>query len=178
MSFTDEELAAEEWREVPSVPGYACSNLGRVKNVRMGRVLARNPNHNGYPRVSVWTGKPSNRLVHVMVAETFIGPRPEGLVVRHFPDRDPANCRVSNLSYSTQLVNLGDRVTHGTLQQGERHCRARLCRAAVQLMRWLNQEHGASHCSLAEWFGVDTNTARPACLGLTWRSVPYGLCPK
>lgn len=50
---------------------------------------------------------------HVVVCETFHGPRPEGKQVAH-GDGDPLNNRPDNLSWKTPVGNRHDRLRHGT----------------------------------------------------------------
>ena len=113
--------ANEEWRDIPGYEGrYQASNLGRIRSVARrvnichgatrlmrGRVLRpagqkRDPHlrvtlkHGGY-----------GVLVHRLVAETFLGPCPEGQEVRHL-DGDPLNNRVENLAYGTRRENIID----------------------------------------------------------------------
>lgn len=52
-------------------------------------------------------GKPQACLVHVLVAEAFIGPRPEGQVVCHSNSRKSDNF-LENLRYDSQANNLSD----------------------------------------------------------------------
>lgn len=52
--------------------------------------------------------------VHTLVLLAFVGPCPEGMEGRHFPDRSPSNNALSNLSYSTHKINMKDRDFHGT----------------------------------------------------------------
>jgi hypothetical protein len=65
--------------------------------------------------------KERNVTVHSLVLEAFVGPRPDGMQCRHFPDRNPTNNRVSNLSWGTPLENANDRRVHGTIACGDRH---------------------------------------------------------
>lgn len=62
------------------------------------------------------------RLVHQIVAEAFIGPRPNGMEIRHL-DGIGTNNQVENLCYGTHFENMQDRTRHGTCPQSNRtHC--------------------------------------------------------
>lgn len=76
----------------------------------------------GYKRVRV-NGR--NRPVHRLVYETFVGPIPEGMVVRHM-DGVPHHNFVDNLQIGTQAENIADKRAHGTHQAREQHPRARI----------------------------------------------------
>src|SRR5690606_38480338 len=59
---------------------------------------------------------------HVLVAEAFIGPRPEGAECLH-GDGDHTNNMVSNLRWGTKSENQLDSVRHGTHHQANKtHC--------------------------------------------------------
>lgn len=65
--------------------------------------------------------KKVTRTVHSMVAEAFIGPRPEGAHIAHW-NNDRADNRLENLRYATPKENIGDdRRRHDTLPIGERN---------------------------------------------------------
>lgn len=80
-----------------------------------GRILQQIPHPRfGYMRVSLSReGVVSVRSVHSLVTEAFIGPRPLGHEVRHL-DGNPANNRLSNLTYGTRAQNEADKRAHGT----------------------------------------------------------------
>ncbi len=101
----------EEWRDIPGFPGYKISNMGRVQGIRVPILRQYTSSRGGnYPFVDLrgWDaeGKPKRRLarVHALVAEAFIGPRPEGTVVNH-KDHNRNNSHVDNLEYITQAEN-------------------------------------------------------------------------
>jgi hypothetical protein len=77
----------------------------------------------------------SSHYVHRLVLETFIGPCPEGMEAHHFPDPDPQNNRLENLSWSPKAQNQGDRHIHGTDGKGERNARAKLTDKQVSYIR-------------------------------------------
>ena len=84
-----DEVTPERWLPVVGWEGlYEVSDLGRVRslprNTTRGRVLRANPAANGYRQATVFRqGHPKSVYVHHLVAEAFIGPRPEGLEIRH-----------------------------------------------------------------------------------------------
>jgi hypothetical protein len=118
--FTPDELAAEEWRLSPSFPRYLVSSLGRYKwadpTAKWGRKGIRSGNYDGRYMLGVFTGgrKRVTRAVHILVAEAFLGPRPEGLWVCHWDD-DGQNNRLSNLRYATPLDNSADAKRNGSI---------------------------------------------------------------
>lgn len=64
--------------------------------------------HNsGYHMVNIYTNPKKGRhtLVHHLVAECYIGPRPEGKVIDHI-DNNPVNNHYTNLQYITQQENI------------------------------------------------------------------------
>lgn len=114
----------EEWRPIPGYEtGYAVSDRGRVRNARNGRILDGWRNAKGYRMVVLGGRGRKQRYVHHLVAEAFIGPRPPGQEVRHYPDRNPANNALVNLAYGTISRNALDSIEHGThFQASKTHC--------------------------------------------------------
>lgn len=93
------------------------------------------------------------RLVHALVLEAFVGPAPDGMECRHFPDRDPTNNRLENLSWGTRLENVHDKVSQGTQPRGSKVYNAKLDADAVRRIR-INAEKLLQR----EWgkiYGVD-----------------------
>ena len=112
----------EIWKSIPNYEGlYEASNLGRVKS--LDRLLSTNANikgvilkqyagTNGYFHVSLCRhGEQKTERTHRIVASTFMGKRPEGLITDHI-DGSRINNRLDNLQYITQFdnVNKGNRV--------------------------------------------------------------------
>lgn len=110
--------AAEHWLPIPGFEGeYEASTFGRIKSLdrkitvnrtdgtqvfrrARGRILMERPD-DGYPSVTI-----GGRTVrtHVLIAATFLGPRPDGEVVRHGNDRKADNW-VANLRYGSPEDN-------------------------------------------------------------------------
>lgn len=101
----------ERWAQIPGFPDYLVSDLGRVySSFRGGRYLRPGRASNGYPTVAL--GRGNTRTLHSLVAEAFIGPRPEGQEVMH-KDGDRTNPRASNLKYGTRKENNEQAVRDG-----------------------------------------------------------------
>jgi hypothetical protein len=140
----------EVWRPVVGWEGlYSVSDWGSVRGeartviFRDGRVrkfpekvLKLIRGSNGYLVVSLKRNSVCTvRLVHSLVAEAFIGPRPEGLIVLHGSDGKQDN-RLKNLSYGTYGKNNGeDKERDGTTLIGERNPYAKATLAQVLYIR-------------------------------------------
>lgn len=107
---------AEEWRPVPGYPDYSASTEGRIVSRRVsreGRLMSETPSTNGYiyHHLANDEGRTPYSAHHI-VAITFLGPRPEGMEVRHL-DGNPTNNAVRNLQYGTPAENSEDIKRHG-----------------------------------------------------------------
>lgn len=110
----------EEWRPVPGFEGrYEVSSHGRVWSHIRHRLLKPQPR--GWGHLYVTLGG-RGYGVHQLVALAFIGPRPEGQLVRHW-DGNHLNNHATNLRYGTQLDNMDDQRRHGTqFWANKTHC--------------------------------------------------------
>ena len=114
----------EEWRDIPGFESiYQVSNLGRVKSLdridplnhfRKGHIKNLSYDADGYLMAGFSkNGVKSSPKVHKLVAITFIGPRPEGLVIDHI-DNNKTNNRIDNLRYVSQRENTTKDLKPGT----------------------------------------------------------------
>jgi hypothetical protein len=111
-------------------------------------------------------------FVHRWVLEAFVGPCPEGMEARHFPDRDPTNNNLGNLSWVTHIQNGHDMVIHGTLPRGSRVGNARLAEAdIIEIHKLL--AGGASDAAVARQYNVDRTTIRKIRTRQRWNHVEY-----
>lgn len=121
-------MTAEDWRPALGFPGYFVSSLGRVRSHRRcqdpaGRILRGWLDKDGRRKVFVYdeSGR-VERFVHVLVAEAFHGPRPEGMDTRHL-NGDKTDNRPENLRFGSRSENELDKVRHGTHQNARKtHC--------------------------------------------------------
>lgn len=100
----------EIWKPVVGFPPFEVSTHGRIYSHRSNRILRGTVAAVGYRTVSCGYG--DTRYVHALVGEAFIGPRPEGYVMRHL-DGDRLNNRVENLLWGTPRENALDTLDHG-----------------------------------------------------------------
>lgn len=123
------------WRKVSEAPEYEVSAGGLIRSNYTRRPLKGGLDKDGYRHLVVCTGgRRFTRKIATLVCVAFHGPRPAGAVVRHL-DGSRTNNRATNLAWSTQKENIGDKVRHGTHQIGERHPRAKLTEDAVRDIR-------------------------------------------
>lgn len=104
------QSAEERWRQIPNHPTYYASDRGRIWSARAGRVLRPDYASSRYGRIDL----DSRRTVpiHHLVAQTWLGPRPEGMLVLHRND-DPRGNNIENLYYGTLSDNQYDAVANG-----------------------------------------------------------------
>ncbi len=107
--------------------------------------------------------------VHVMVLETFVGPRPKGMHACHY-DGDKLNNHLSNLRWDTPKGNGRDKIRHGKSLKGEKNHQAKLTEGNVQMIRKLRNE-GDSINGLAKRFKVDRVAIYSLLDGRTWKHV-------
>lgn len=104
---------------------YRTQESGEVISLRSGRPLKPwYGTKDGYARVSLCdgTGRKRKRLVHHLMLESFVGPRPAGMLGLH-RDGNRRNNAISNLYWGTYSDNLNDAVRHGThFQASKTHC--------------------------------------------------------
>ena len=123
-------MVEEMWKPIDGFDGYEISDQGRVRSWWVGdepRLLALGHHTDGYRQVSLYRdGKRYSRLVHRLVALTFLPPpTPEQTHVCH-GDGNPSNNRVGNLRWDTPAGNHADKKRHGTSNRGERNGSAKL----------------------------------------------------
>jgi hypothetical protein len=74
-----------------------------------GRILKPGSSATRYFTVALCRdGKPRSHTIHSLIAEAFIGPRPEGADIDHI-DGDRKNNAISNLRYVSHKINVRNR---------------------------------------------------------------------
>ena len=156
----------ETWKAVPGYEGqYEVSDRGRVRSLKRRVVLAPCTVSGGYVAVSL--GRNNSKLVHRLVAATFLGAPPTGkhLVLHSDGTRD--NNTLENLRYGSHADNSLDAIKHGTQVKGARQHAAKLSAQDVTDIRHsaLNQR------SLAKYYGVTAACICAIIKRKNWRHV-------
>jgi hypothetical protein len=167
----------EQWRRIPGFPEYEVSDQGRVRSWRarsrsIPHVLSPSATDRGYLGVSLF--KPGDRqvhrkLVHRLVALAFL-PNPHGLSDVAHNNGQPSDCRLSNLRWATHQDNQLDMRRHGTMQDGERCCTAKLTRwQAQRVRRECATGPRGTQARLARALGISPAQINRIAKGRRWR---------
>ena len=174
--------------------GYEVSSWGRVRSVDRvikqkcrwgghqyrnikGKILSQHSSNQpeSYGRMSVGLGSGTNwqsdrktRLVHQLVMEAFVGPRPHGMECRHL-DGNPKNNRLENLCYGTPKQNSGDKYLHGTVINGEKSKSSKLTEEQVREIKSLIGHE--TYDRISEKFGVSIAQISRIKTGKRWGHV-------
>lgn len=154
---------------------YAVTECGKVyslvyRNKQTSKIrinpieLKQHLTYKGRPRVQI---DRKMRSVHSLVAEAFIGPRPNGMLCCH-NDGNPLNNHYKNLRWGTPKENQADRKRHGTYHNGETIVQSKLTWEDVRYIRKVHSNLGTK--KLADAFKVDRTTIQGIVKFKTWKS--------
>lgn len=100
----------EVFKDIPGTNGlYQCSNYGRVKSLkgRYAKILKAFINAKGYYRIEIeYQGERKKKLLHILVAETFLEKPPGDNMQVHHINFNSLDCRLSNLEYLSAIEHL------------------------------------------------------------------------
>jgi hypothetical protein len=100
----------EEWRKIKDYPRYEVSDLGRIRNIKTGRILRYRDNGKGYAKVLLAKTKNDyhSLYVHKLVVLAFpdiCGELTEGYECDHI-SRNRMDCRAVNLRVTNRRLNI------------------------------------------------------------------------
>ncbi len=176
-------MSEEIWLPIPGCEGaHSVSNLGRVRSEPS--VIARRSGaqagtaktilkpsiskSHGYAVVNIVRyGKRQPYLIHRLVAETFLGPCPDGMECAH-GDGNRENASLSNLRWATPAQNnFDDKLAHGTLLNGSKVGNAKLGESEVKAIR----ADCRSHSLIAKDFSVSQSLVSRIKARVVWRHI-------
>lgn len=180
----------EFWKDIPSTRGvYQASSAGRIRitvsrhNIQSGALIAQSPVRDGYLASAINTDndKTTARTASVagLVAEAFIGPRPDGHQINHI-DGCIWNNSVDNLEYVTCFANIRHSIeVLGYTRKGELNPSASIVEADVLHIRH-EVERGATYRGLAKHYKLSVPQVSRIARGLSWTEVggPIVVGPK
>jgi len=125
----------EKWLPVKDYEGvYEVSDLGRIRRIETQHILHARKGSTGYRSVHFkYKGRNKQRLIHHVVMEAFVGPRPEGMVVNH-KDHDKTHNALSNLEYLTYSDN-----NRYSVRRGDRHPFSKFSDGEIEGARLLSE---------------------------------------
>jgi hypothetical protein len=174
--MADTDYSDEEWRTIPYAIEYEVSSLGRVRRTvarercQAGRVIKTSLA--GPRRNYVYVGFVHNdgvrrtKGMHVVMLESFIGPKPAGHEGAHRDGNSRRNY-IDNLAWKTPKENAADRALHGTQTRGEKYGAGKLDANKVRLIR----SFVGSQRETAKTFGISQSMVTKIKNGKAWAHV-------
>jgi hypothetical protein len=174
------QCTTEVWKPVPGAVGYEISNRGRFRSywrrtgprgsafncwkwslTKCPKILKQSTSNHGYKMVRLKIeGKQKLRPVHVLLLETFVGPRPPNCVARHLDDNKENN-RPTNLVWGTRSQNSQDMVLNNKRKTQKLNCKK------VKIIRELLATR-TKQLDIAERFGITQSFVSHIRRGRSW----------
>lgn len=170
MNTISEFFPSDEYGVIlPSLSSYRVTAEGDVLGMKFKRSLVGSLNKYGYQRYTLINdqGKRVYRIRAAMVCQAFRGDRPPGFLVRHL-DGSRDNDSPGNLVWGTHKENCADKLTHGTVQRGEKSGNAKITADQARLVKSM------AHLPKAEVVritGIHPSTVSNIRFGGCWRWV-------
>lgn len=170
----------EIWKPVIGYESiYSISNLGRIRRDQktigssIGKILKNVSAADDYIIVCLHKNKSQkNHYVHVLVAEAFIGPKPEGMQCNHI-DGNKSNPNLKNLEYVTRQQNSIHARDNGLLniKKGEDNYRSKLTNKQVIEIRNIFSLGNVTQRFLAKQYNVNFVTINSIVHRRNWKHI-------
>lgn len=122
----------------------------------------------GYGQIRAIEGSPQRNVkAHRLSWELHNGPIPNGMFICHSCD-NPACVRPDHLWLGNNQTNMADRQKKGRTAKGENSGHVLTEKQVKEMRKRYPKE---SQRGLAKIFGVSSETARKAILGMTWKHI-------
>lgn len=159
----------------PHGDNYLVNRNGSVYSVRAGKFLKAREVGSGYPGVALCLdGRRDDVPVHWLVAYTFMGPRPLGLVINH-KDGVKKNSALDNLEYVTKSYDVKHAYANNLTPMGNRlGSKNNMSKINEEIARkikrlWLA---GFNKNYISRTLNVGSQITRRVVEGKFWRHVP------
>lgn len=182
-------MKIEIWKDVVGYEKYySVSNLGNIKihdsirrcvlrdgrpwqRVAKGKIFKGNINNHGYYSVGFSkNGITKTFSVHSIVANAFIGPRPEGLDINHKNGVKTDNY-VSNLEYITRKQNINHAIKIGIAFIGEKNPFSKLKKEDVINIRNEHLYNRTPNFCIAKMYNVSSSCIWNIINRRTWKHI-------
>lgn len=197
-------MTTEHWRDIRGWEGiYQVSDRGRIRSLDRvierrdtdngqqghyryqkirGTVLVSHHNQSGYPAIHLTRQrKRRTRVIHQLVLEAFVGPRPAGYDCNH-KDGDKTNNHLDNLEWVTRRENilhaqriLGRSAGFADGRNGEETSNAKLTEEQVRIIRQRYATENILQKELAAEYEVWPTTISRIIRRETWSHVQGGV---
>jgi hypothetical protein len=165
---------SEIWVPIRGYEGiYEVSSFGRVSVIKNGERFIRKQNSSTHYLSVSFRKRPQDKsqkskAVHQIVAEEFLGNRPEGNVIRHI-DGNRYNNKVENLIYGTPEENIKDSIKH-RVHKGEKNGNSLLNEMSVKAIKLL-LKHNISQSEIAQCLGLTVSAIHAIKKGRNWNHI-------
>lgn len=170
-----------EWKQIPKFSNYSVSSTGLVKNNKTKRILRPINFTGGYLSVNLSRdGIEYRKLIHILVCQLFIGPRPKGRTIaglyEYTPNHKDGN-KKNNNSSNLEWLSRSDQTQHAidnqllVVAQGESHHKARLTNEQVLEIKRLYKETSIPQTKIAKQFNIKPWNVFDIVHGKSWNSV-------
>ena len=155
--------------------GYLVGSIGTIVSP-FGRKLKQWKINSGYLCVSLLLHKLIAKTVHSLVAEMWIGSRPDGLYVNHKDGVKTNNSR-KNLEYTTPSANMYHASDSLLLPRGSLHCMATITEDdAAEICQLIVDGH--RNKDISEFLGISPSIIRDIRNCHSWTSVSKAYFPR
>jgi len=163
----------ELWKAVPKTNGlYEISDTARIRRVDKGNFLNPHLHNTGYMRVCLCiNGKTISAYVHILMAETFLGERPNRHDVNHKNGIKTDN-HLSNLEYIDRKhheYHTRHILKHSRNPIGEEHGNALLSEESVREIHSLYCTGKYTMNEIAQRYNVHITTISSFLNGYSWK---------
>lgn len=175
--MVDDIVASVEYRSIEGFPGYQVGSDesiwsargSRGKEWRRIKTPVIGPGYKGF---SIYDGDGKQHIVllHKIVADAFLGPKPSPeMEVRHL-DGNALNCLPSNLAWGTRKQNVEDAIIHGTATIGENNGQSKLKNDDVRKIKTM-LANGERVGIIAKTFKVTSSAISSIKAGKSWKRI-------